>query len=217
MMDDVKKDDVLPAKNELPESEFEHLQTGPNLFVETIRLMIIALAIVLPIRIFIVAPFIVEGASMEPNYHNAEYLLVDEISYRFQKPERGDVVVFRPPDNQSIFYIKRVIALPGETIMIKDQKISIINSENPEGLLLSEDSYIDGSSASQSEFSQITLKDNEYFVLGDNRGNSRDSRVLGPINIDFIKGKVMLRVFPFNKLSLAQRPEYGLLSNTTNN
>lgn len=203
MADELKDDDKVLGEN-------DNEQSTPNLFAETLRLMFIALAIVLPIRMFVVAPFIVEGASMEPGYHNAEYLLVDEISYRFQEPTRGEVVVFRPPDNQSIFYIKRIVGMPGETVMIKDKKITIVNKNNPDGFILNEEPYVLNQSASESEFSKVSLKDNEYFVMGDNRENSRDSRILGPIGKDYVKGKVMLRVFPFNKLSITQKPEYGI-------
>lgn len=188
----------------------------PNLFAETIRLMLIALAIVLPIRMFVVAPFIVDGASMEPSYHNGEYLLVDEVSYRFQEPQRGDVIVFRPPDAPNVYYIKRVIGLPGDTVEIKDGKITLSNATVPAGYLLNETEYLPGESASPAEFSKVTLKENEYFIMGDNRDNSRDSRRIGPVPMDHFKGKVMLRVFPFSKFTFIQRPAYAGTSSATN-
>ena len=208
MADESKIDDDV-LENDNVSSKDDNQENAPNLFAETIRLMIIALLIVLPIRIFIVAPFIVDGASMEPNYHNGEYLLVDEISYRFQQPQRGEVVVFRPPDAPNVYYIKRIVGLPGDTVEIKDGKITISNSSEPQGFLLSENNYLPGESASPAEFSKVTLKDNEYFVMGDNRDNSRDSRRIGPIPMNDFKGKVLIRVFPFNKLSIIQRPEYS--------
>lgn len=221
MSDEVKLSSDFLEKNNVvitnddPNNDAEDKE--PNLFVETIKLMIIALAIVLPIRIFIVAPFIVDGDSMEPNYHNGEYLLVDEISYRFKQPQRGDVIVFHPPGEPSVFYIKRVIGLPGDTVELKNGKITISNPEIPEGFLLNETPYLPGDSAALAEFSKGTLKENEYFVLGDNRNNSRDSRRIGPITTDHIKGKVILRVFPIKQFTFIQRPEYLKLNTAVNN
>jgi signal peptidase I len=208
MMFGLNNEERTAETEELEKQLADNFEDKPNLFVETIRLILIALAIVLPIRIFIVAPFIVDGTSMEPNYHNGEYLLVDEISYRLQPPQRGDVVVFHPPDAADVYYIKRIVGLPGETIQITDGQIVISNHANPQGIFLNESGYLIGASASASEFTKVTLKENEYFVIGDNRDNSRDSRRIGPVSKDHFKGKAMLRVFPFNKFLIVQRPDY---------
>lgn len=217
MSDEVKLSSEFLEKNNVVLEESDNDDKEPNLFIETIKLMIIALAIVLPIRMFVVAPFIVDGDSMTPNYHNGEYLLVDEISYRFQQPQRGDVVVFHPPDTPSVFYIKRIIGLPGDTVELKNGKITISNAQTPEGYFLSESEYLSGDSAALAEFSKGTLKENEYYVLGDNRNNSRDSRRIGPITNEHIKGKVILRVFPFKAFTFIQRPEYLKLNTAVNN
>ena len=92
---------------------------------ETIKVVVVSLAIILPIRYYLVQPFFVKGASMEANFEDGDYLLVDEISYRFSEPARGDVIIFRYPEDRSQFFIKRIIGLPGETVEIKSNKVTI--------------------------------------------------------------------------------------------
>src|SRR3989344_859012 len=164
---------------------------------ETIKVVVISLAIILPIRYYLVQPFFVKGASMEPSFEDGDYLLVDEISYRFSDPERGDVIIFRYPVDQSQFFIKRIIGLPDETIAIKDNTITIYNKDEPGGLVLGE-SYLD---PEQKTFGNTVRKldDNEYFVLGDNRLQSSDSRRWGALNKSLITGKAFLRPWPINK------------------
>jgi signal peptidase I len=164
---------------------------------ETIKVVIISLAIILPIRYYLVQPFFVKGASMEPNFEDGDYLLVDEISYRFSKPARGDVIIFRYPEDRSQFFIKRIIGLPGETMEIKKNKVIIYNTESSEGFFLAE-SYLDSKQETLGNL-LIRLDDNEYFVLGDNRLASSDSRRWGPVNETLITGKAFLRAWPFTK------------------
>ena len=95
---------------------------------ETIKVVVISLAIIIPVRYFVVQPFFVKGASMEPTFEDNNYILIDEISYRFNDPERGDVVVFRFPEDKSQFFIKRIIGLPEETIEIKNDHVIIIKN-----------------------------------------------------------------------------------------
>lgn len=168
------------------------------------KIVAISLLIIIPIRYFIVQPFFVRGASMEPTYHQGDYLLVDELSYRFTEPKRGEVIIFKFPGNTSQFYIKRIIALPGETVTIKSGKITIKNSENPEGFLLDE-SYLDESTPGDLE---INLGPTEYFVLGDNRDASHDSRRWGPLNKGFIIGRVFVRAWPFSQFDVMHPPQY---------
>ena len=164
---------------------------------ETIKVVVISLAIILPIRYYLVQPFFVKGASMEPNFEDGDYLLVNEISYRFSAPKRGDVVIFRYPVDPSQFFIKRIIGLPGETIEIKDKKVTIYNKDKPGGFILDE-SYL---APEQETFgnSVTKLDDNEYFVLGDNRLESSDSRRWGMVNKTLITGKAFLRPWPITK------------------
>jgi signal peptidase I len=160
-------------------------------FAELVRIVAISLAIIIPVRYLLIQPFYVEGASMEPNFHDNEYLIIDEISYRFNDPQRGDIIVFRYPRNPQEYFIKRVIGLPGEKIEIKDGRIYIYNLENPEGFVL-EESYLDPDLKTYGNFTEnpVELKEDEFFVLGDNRNSSRDSRVFGPVDKSFITGRV---------------------------
>ncbi|MBP9802292.1 signal peptidase I [Patescibacteria group bacterium] len=166
---------------------------------DILKVVLISLAIILPVRMFLIQPFYVEGASMEPNFHDKEYLIIDEISYRFQEPQRGEVIVFRNPNNTRQYYIKRVIGLPGEKVEIKSGKV-FINEQ-----VLEED-YI--SDLSASNFSELSLADDEYFVLGDNRPVSQDSRYFKALNKDNIIGRVWFRGWPVNKISTFNLPNY---------
>ncbi len=163
-------------------------------FWEIVKIFLIALLIVIPIREFIFQPFFVRGQSMEPNFHDMDYLIVNEISYRFHGPQRGDVIVFRNPNNLNQRFIKRVIGLPGETVEIKDGKV-IIERENKTFVL--NEPYLPESIKTSGNL-KVHLKEKEYFVLGDNRLSSMDSRFFGPISEDLIIGKVAFRIWPFS-------------------
>jgi len=176
---------------------------------ELIKVVIISLAIILPVRYFLIQPFYVKGASMEPNFYDHEYLIIDEISYRFSQPERGDIIVFRYPQNPQEYFIKRVIGLPGERIQIKDGEIYIYNQQNSNGFKLNE-SYLATNTKTYSLTEEpINLQANEYYVLGDNRNSSKDSRSFGPVNKSFITGRVLLRGWPFNRVNLFSTPQYS--------
>lgn len=166
---------------------------------ETIKVVVISLAIILPIRYYLVQPFFVKGASMEPNFEDGDYLLIDEISYRFNEPIRGDVIVFRYPEDRSQFFIKRIIGLPGETIEIKNNRVIIYNTKSSEGFALAEN-YLDQSQETLGNM-LVRLDGNEYFVLGDNRLQSSDSRRWGPVNRTLITGRALLRAWPFTRAS----------------
>lgn len=170
-----------------------------NFLVELVRFAIIAMLIVFPIRLFIAQPFIVAGASMEPAFEHGQYLIVDEITYRLDEPERGDVIIFRYPRDPSKFFIKRIVALPGETIKIEGLNMRIYNDAHPDGLALDEP-YAD--SMGRSVFLTETLGDDEYFVLGDNRDASSDSRVWGVLKRDLIVGRAFLRLLPLTEVSV---------------
>ncbi len=169
------------------------------LVFEVVKVVLISLAIILPIRLFLVQPFYVEGASMEPNFYDKEYLIIDEISYRFNEPQRGEVVIFKNPKNTKIYFIKRVIGLPGETVEVIDGKIKINNKEV-------EEDYIEFSSSQSHE--PVALANDQYYLMGDNRANSYDSRVIGPVNKKYIIGRVWFRGWPFNRINTFNLPEY---------
>ncbi len=164
---------------------------------EIIKFALVALVIVVPIRAYIAKPFIVEGASMVPTFEDRNYLIVDEISYRITDPKRGEVVIFHPPQNEKVYYIKRVIGLPGETVVIEKGKVNIKNAEHPEGFTLTEP-YV-------SELGTTTLTrelgPTDYFVMGDNRPYSSDSRYFGVLPRDHIRGRAFLRLYPVKDIA----------------
>lgn len=175
---------------------------------ELIKIVVISLVIIIPIRYFLVQPFYVKGASMEPNFYDHEYLIIDEISYRFREPARGDIIVFRYPKNPQEYFIKRIVALPGEKIQIKDGHVYIYNSEHLDSFVLGEP-YLSESTKTYSLTEDIiSLGEKEYFILGDNRNSSKDSRSFGPVNRSFITGRVILRGWPFSRINLFKLPEY---------
>jgi len=177
------------------------------LFVwEVTKIVILALLIVIPIRYFIFQPFFVRGQSMEPNFEDGEYLIIDEISYRFRDPLRGEVVVFKYPNDPSQRYIKRIIGLPGETVQIGDGKV-VIYTENS-GMVLDESDYLPSSIFTSGSL-QMTLGENEYFVLGDNRAVSADSRRWGTLPENDIIGKVWVRAWPVTASAKIETPEYS--------
>src|SRR3989338_6524172 len=183
------------------ESQISQVSSGKSevlVFIwETIKVVIISLAIILPIRYYLVQPFFVKGASMEPNFEDGDYLLVNEISYRFSEPTRGDVIIFRYPLDPSQFFIKRIIGLPSETVAIKNNVVTIYNKNKPEGFVLDE-SYL--APEQKTLGNSITkINDDEYLVLGDNRLQSSDSRRWGLVGRSLITGKAFLRPWPITK------------------
>ncbi len=175
--------------------------------LEVLQIVIVAAAIVLPVRYFLIQPFNVKGASMEPNFHNDEYLIIDELSYRFREPVRGEVVVFRPPLDPGEYYIKRMIGLPGETVEITDGHVYISNADHPNRVELKE-AYLDDLSTQGKK--KVTLAADEYMVLGDNRDESLDSRSFGPIKRASIVGRAWVRGLPLSRVGLFEAPSYDL-------
>lgn len=173
-------------------------------FFEIFKIFLIAFLIVIPIRYFLFQPFFVRGSSMEPSFHNFDYLIIDEISYRLREPTRGEVVVFKYPQDPSSRFIKRIIGLPGEEIKVEEGKVFV--RENGEFRALQED-YLPSSIITSGNF-HVLLKEDEYFVLGDNRAFSSDSRRWGPLERDEIVGRVLLRLFPFSCLAEIETPQY---------
>lgn len=155
------------------------------------------------IQACLVQPFIVDGGSMLPTFHNAEFLLVDKLSYLINKPERGDVVIFKFYEGATNAYagkylIKRAIGLPGDRVVVKQGVTTIYNQENPTGLVLDE-SYV--TYKDETKNADVTLDDHHYFVMGDNRAQSYDSRSWGGLDVTQVKGQVLMRVYPFASFS----------------
>lgn len=173
---------------------------------ETGKTVVVAMVFVWLTRSFIAQPFVVRGASMEPNFENREYLIINEIGYRFNSPQRGDIIVFRYPLNPSEFFIKRLIGLPNETVAIESGKIRIANAAAPEGFQLQEP-YLAREIHTVGKV-RLTLRDDEYFVLGDNRAASSDSRTWGALQRRYIIGKAWVRTWPLQRLSVIETPRY---------
>ncbi len=184
---------------------------------EIIKIVVLAFVIIFPIRVFLFQPFFVQGASMEPNFENNQYLIVNELGYKttdvgidgntwftvspFKEVQRQTVIVFRPPKDPSQFYIKRVIGLPGEKVQIKDGQVTIYNPQHPNGFVLDESAYLSLDVKTLGDMT-VELNNDQYFVMGDNRMFSSDSRSWGPVPAENIIGKVVLRAWPLNQLSV---------------
>ncbi len=179
-----------------------------NFFLELVQVVAISLAIIIPVRYFLIQPFYVKGASMEPNFFDHEYLIIDEISYRFSEPERGDILVFHYPNEPKNYFIKRLVGLPGETVEVANGQVKIYNDEYPNGIVLDESKYLNDSYTAQTR--RDTLKTDEYFVLGDNRASSLDSRFFGPIQEYEVVGRVWVRGWPLDRWKVFNNPDYNL-------
>lgn len=178
--------------------------------LEVGEIVAVALGAVFLIRTFLVQPFLVSGASMVPNFSHGDYLLIDELSYYFRQPERGEAVVFRYPNDESTFFIKRIIGLPGERVIIRDGRVTVANAEHPEGAILDEP-YLSGGVTTvfrNSGQADVTLGNAEYFVLGDNRSYSFDSRDWGVLSRKEIVGLVRLRLWPPSGFTVFAAPQY---------
>lgn len=166
---------------------------------EIFKFALLALIIVIPFRLFIAQPFIVSGASMSPTFHTGEYIIVDQVTYRFEEPHRGDVVIFRFPNDPSKYFIKRIIGLPGEVVKLANGITTIVDPETHSETVLDEEYLITDKT---DDHLSITLSSSEYFVMGDNRSASSDSRVWGPVPIDNIVGRALVRLLPINEFSV---------------
>lgn len=164
--------------------------------IDFIKTTIIVVFLALVIRLFVVQPFIVEGQSMLPTFNNSDYLITEKISYLFRSPKRGEVVIFHPPDNPSVNYIKRLVGLPGDKIEVKNQNVYVNSQKINEPYLTSNDQ----TKAATQDFS-LMLREGEYFVLGDNRNHSRDSREIGPIPYSSIVSRIWVRLLPVDNIS----------------
>lgn len=180
-------------------------------FWELIKVFLISMAIIIPIRYFLVQPFFVRGASMEPNFDDGEYLIVDQLSYRLRAPARGEVVVFRFPLRESQFFIKRIVGLPRETVIVENGRVVIQNAEHPQGVVLDESTYLPDSLRTGGQV-QLHLEENQYFVLGDNRAASSDSRSWGVLPKNDLIGRAWIRAFPFNDLTVFSYDRPGFVN-----
>lgn len=175
-------------------------------FLDIFEVIVFAIGIFFFIYLLVMRPHKIDGESMMPNFTNGEYLLTERVSYYLRDPMRGDVVVFTPPVTNLDEYIKRVVALPGETVMVKDGRVYI------NGKVLDE-SYIAGTVYTNggsflSEGASYKVPDGEFFVMGDNRNNSSDSRYWGPITKKVITGRAWVVYWPLNLMGSVPKPTY---------
>ncbi len=174
-------------------------------FIKTVAIIVI---IAFFVRFFLIQPYFVEGSSMEPSFHNGEYLLVNKLVYRLNQPQRGDVVIFRPPPDPSVNYIKRIIGLPGDTVEIKDGAVYVNDQKLPEP-------YLGGDNVKTLAV-EANLKEkvgpSQYFVLGDNRDHSKDSREFGVVPMINIIGRAWLVVYPSENFGIVNHPRYTNIS-----
>lgn len=198
MSEDLQK---TPVSTEAAKPPAPFMARALDVVSEFVHVVLISLAIIIPVRYFLIQPFYVKGASMEPNFMDKEYLIIDEISYRFHEAQRGDIVVFRYPNDPRQFFIKRVIGLPGETIKIDAGKVWIIDAQHPNGRILDEHTYLASNVATLGE-KTFTLDKDQYFVLGDNRGASLDSRIFGPVSESLVVGRVWIRGWPPERINV---------------
>jgi len=174
----------------------EKEQSNKQSFWELVRFALVAIAIVIPVRAYVAQPFVVSGSSMVPTFENGQYLIIDEISYKFTEPKRGNVVVFRYPNDTKKFFIKRIIGLPNEIVDIKGDSVVIKNGDNPDGFVLPQE-YVKNHSNNDTHFE---LKADEYFVMGDNRSASSDSRYWGAVKKNLLVGRAFLRLLPVHSI-----------------
>ena len=175
--------------------------------LELIKIAVMAGVTIGLVRYFLFKPFYVKGASMEPNFYEREYLIIDELSYRFREPHRGEVIVFRYPENHKEYFLKRIVGLPGERVKVAEGQITIYNSTYPEGVPIAE-SYLPKNLLTVGEKNTV-LGENQFFVLGDNRPNSYDSRRFGPIDKSAIVGRAWLRGWPFARAQTFTAPVFN--------
>lgn len=180
---------------------------------EMAKIIIIALIIIKPIHAYVLQPFYVKGASMEPTFYNNEYLIIDELSYRFHEPRRGDVIVLRNPVLNDEFLIKRIIGLPGERLVIDQQGIRVASTPTGELRALDERAYLSANVVTSAAV-DVILGTEEYFVMGDNRPASLDSRSFGPVQRQTIVGRAGVRAWPVHRARTFPTPEIPLLTPT---
>ncbi len=196
-----------------PDSENRYHENEILVFIwETVKVVFISLVIIIPIRYFLIQPFFVNGQSMEPNFEDKDYVIVNKIDYRLDKPQRGDVIVFLYPKDLErgvrTYFIKRIIGLPGETVQIQDNRVIVYNMDFPDGMVLDESNYLASDQETRGTV-RMKLDPDEYFVLGDNRLHSSDSRAWGVLHAPLISGRAWIRLWPLNEILKIPRASYS--------
>jgi signal peptidase I len=175
--------------------------------LEVLEIAVIAVGAVFIVRTFLIQPFLVDGLSMFPTFSNGDYVLTDELTYRIRPPERGEVVVFHDVTDPSTYLIKRVIGLPGETVIVRNNTVTVENKQDPNGFVLNE-YYLPKGTVTSGD-ATWTLSSSTYFMMGDNRAVSYDSRSWGPLPTKDIVGLVRFRLWPLNAMQIFDAPQYS--------
>jgi signal peptidase I len=189
LIEQLKKEDEFSTKKRI---------NWKGILKEILWVLVIVFGVIIPFRVYVAEPYLVDGKSMDPTFETTDYLIVDKISSKAKNPDRNSVVVFKYPENPSKNFIKRIIGLPGETVIVTENSVKIINIENPEGFLLDQPYVVHKANVAVTK----KLGDNEYFVMGDNRADSFDSRYWGPLDRKFILGRPVVQLYPLNKIRL---------------
>lgn len=174
--------------------------------LELLEVGLVAFGAVFLIKTYLVQPFLVSGSSMLPNFSDGDYLLIDELTYHFREPKRGEVIVFRYPNDESTFFIKRIIGLPGEEVEVRNDKVIVYNADHSDGFALDE-SYLPASDITTGNL-KVKVPAGSYFVLGDNRRYSFDSRNWGTLKKSKIVGSVDVRLWPPDDFRVFAAPKY---------
>ncbi|OGI65126.1 signal peptidase I [Candidatus Nomurabacteria bacterium RIFCSPLOWO2_01_FULL_39_18] len=177
----------------------EKSESAKQSFWELVRFALLALLIVAPIRVLVAEPFVVSGASMVPTFLDGDYLVVDKLSYKLNDPERYDVIIFKYPNDTTKFFIKRIIGLPNETVDIKGSVITITNALHKDGFKIDQPFVKNTANNNNTHYE---IKSGEYFVMGDNRSASSDSRYWGGVKRELISGKALLRLLPIKNIGV---------------
>jgi signal peptidase I len=177
-------------------------------FLDILEVVVFAIAIFLFIYLLVLQPHKIKGSSMDPSFIDGEFLLTDKVTYRFREPQRGDVVVFEAPGTNGDEFIKRILALPGEEIALSDGKVYINDSLLNEPYL--EETVKTNGSSFLDEGQEIVIPPDFYFVMGDNRGASSDSRTWGFIEKSAITGRAWLVYWPPTKMGIIEKFSYSL-------
>jgi len=169
-----------------------------------LKTVVIIFVLAFVIKAFVIQPYIIDGESMEPTFQNNDYLITEKVSYHLRQPQRGDIVIFHPPDSLSISYVKRIVGLPEDEVEIKDKKVYVNGKRIIEPYLTSNDE----TAAPKGNDLKMNVSANEYFVMGDNRNHSRDSREIGPIPSKNIVSRIWFRLLPVNNIKAFAHVNY---------
>jgi|SRR3989344_3591498 len=173
---------------------------------DILQTIVLSAAIFVIIYLFAAQPHLVKGSSMEPNFHNGDYILTEKVSYKFRGPQRGEVIVFKAPNRPDADYIKRIIGLPGEKIKVIEGIIYVNGQKLPEQYEPINFQTFSGRFLQEGQ--EFTVPENQYFVFGDNRSHSSDSREFGPVDKDFIIGRALIRYWPAPRFGAIKTPNY---------